>query len=487
MKTLRMLAALITIIVALSGRALSEDQCLTCHAGLGDKESQGYAHDIHKAKGISCAGCHGGNAQADDMDKGMDKAAGFMGVPHGDDISKACASCHSSPEKMKSFGSNLPTNQWEMLQTSVHAKLSTNGNEHIAQCITCHGVHGIVSVKDPRSPVYPLNVVKTCAQCHSNASFMRDYNPAMPVDQVEKYRTSVHGTLNAKGDPKTAECASCHGSHDIRAAKDAKSRVYGVNIPATCSGCHSDAERMKEYKIPTDQFAKFSRSVHGAALLQKHDLGAPACNDCHGNHGAAPPGVESVSKVCGTCHALNADLFSASPHKKAFDDRKLPECETCHGNHEIVAATDKLLGVSNDAVCSKCHRPDENPKGYAVAKTMKSLIDSLETASDTAASIVNDAEQKGMEVSEARFKLRDAHQARLQSRTAVHSFDEQKFRDVVSGGIAVAAVVAKEGKTAVDEYYFRRWGLGIATLIISLVLVSLYFTIRRIERRQAEK
>lgn len=488
MKTLSVLAALFCMFLIVSvGSAAAQDQCVTCHAALGDKPSQGYAHDIHKAKGISCAGCHGGNPRAEEMEQAMDKSKGFLGVLRGDEISKTCASCHSSAEKMKSFGSNLPTNQWETLQSSVHAKLSVTGKEHIAQCITCHGVHGIVSVKDPRSPVHPLNAVKTCASCHSDAAFMRNYNPALPVDQVEKYRTSVHGALNAKGDPKPAECASCHGSHDIRSAKDVKSKVYPVNLPATCSKCHSDAERMKEYKIPTDQFAKFSRSIHGVDLLQKHDLGAPACNDCHGNHGAAPPGVESVSKVCGTCHALNADLFSASPHKKAFDERKLPECETCHSNHEIVAASDKLLGVSADAVCSRCHNTNENAKGYAVAKTMRSLIDSLEAASDAASRVVDDAEQKGMEVSEAKFKLRDARQARLQSRTAVHSFNEAQFREVVGKGLTVAAVVSGEGKAAVDEYYFRRWGLGIATLIISIVVVSLYLTVRAIERRQAKQ
>jgi hypothetical protein len=488
MKTMSIVLAIIGLFLMVPGPALAgQDQCVTCHTALGDKPSQGYAHDVHKAKGISCAGCHGGNAASEEMEVAMDTSKGFRGVPKGDDISKMCASCHSDAGKMKTLGSHLPTNQWENLQSSVHAKLAVNGKEHIVQCITCHGVHGIVPVKDPRSPVYPLNVVKTCATCHADAAFMRNYNPALPVDQVEKYRTSVHGTLNAKGDPKTAECASCHGSHDIRSAKDVKSRVYGVNLPSTCANCHSDAERMKSYGIPTDQFAKYSKSVHGAALLEKHDLGAPACNDCHGNHGAAPPGVESVSKVCGTCHALNADLFSASPHKKAFDERKLPECETCHSNHEIVHATDKLLGVSPDAVCSQCHTPTENVKGYAVARTMRSLIDSLTAASDTAAALVDDAEQKGMEVSEAKFKLRDANQARLQSRTAIHSFNEKQFRDVVATGMTAASLVAGQGKEAIDEYYFRRWGLGIATLIISIVVVSLYLTIRAIERRQAQK
>lgn len=249
---------------------------------------------------------------------------------------------------------------------------------------------------------------------------------------------------------------------------------------------HSKGRREKQYKIPTDQFEKFSKSVHGVALLQKHDVSAPACNDCHGNHGAVPPGVESVSKVCGTCHALNADLFSSSPHKKAFDERKLPECETCHGNHEIIAATDKLLGVTQDAVCSKCHHENENPKGFIVARTMRQLIDSLESSSDGAKRLIDEAEQKGMEVSESKFKLRDAHQARLQSRTMVHSFNEEKFREVIDKGLTTASFVAGEGQHAVDEYYFRRWGLGVSTLIISIVVVSLYFTIRRIERKQQE-
>lgn len=469
----------------LTGVVFADDQCVVCHQGLGDKPSSLYKKDIHFAKGISCADCHGGNKNKDEMEAAMDVSAGFKGVPKGDEISKTCATCHSDAEKMKSFGSSLPTNQMEHLQTSVHGKLSLSGKEHIAQCVTCHSVHDIVSVKNPASPVYPLNATKTCSKCHSDASFMRTYNPSLPVDQLEKYQTSLHGTLNAKGDPKAAECASCHGSHNIRSAKDAKSSVYAANLPATCSNCHSNAEYMKEYNIPSDQFDKYARSVHGKALLEKHDIAAPACNDCHGNHGAMPPGVESISKVCGTCHALNADLFSASPHKKAFDERQLPECETCHSNHEIVNATNQLLGVTSEAVCSKCHSEQENQKGFIVAKAMRSAIDSLEMNEAHAAALVDEAEQKGMEVSDAKFKLREAHQARLQSRTAIHSFSEEKFREVVGKGLNVASLVATEGQDAIDEFYFRRWGLGVATLIITIVCIALWLTIKRIEQRQS--
>jgi len=309
----------------------------------------------------------------------------------------------------------------------------------------------------------------------------------LPIDQMEKYRTSVHGMLNAKGDPKTAECASCHGSHDIRSAKDVKSKVYATNLPATCSACHSNAEYMKEYKIPTDQFEKFSKSVHGIALLKKHDVGAPACNNCHGNHGATPPGVESISKVCGTCHALNADLFSSSPHKKAFDELRLPECETCHGNHEIVAATTELLGTSPEAVCSRCHSETEKPKGFHAAGAMRQLTDSLESTEKHARTLIDEAEQKGMEIAEAKFKLRDARQARLQARTMVHSFNEQKFRETIDKGLSTTALVTEEGRQAIDEYYFRRIGLGVATLIITVLAVSLYLFIQRIERNQQLK
>ena len=287
-------ATLIAVLVSRNS-ALANDKCFECHRNTEDKPSALFLHDIHHTKGITCAGCHGGNPNAEEMEQAMDKKAGFIGVPKGDDISKACAACHSSPEKMKSLGSSLPTNQWEFLQTSVHAKLSLKGKDYIAQCVTCHNSHGIVSVKNPSSPVYPLNVVKTCTQCHANITLIKSYNPSLPVDQLEKYRTSVHGMRNAKGDPKTAECASCHGSHDIRSAKDVKSKVYVSNIPETCAACHSNAEYMKAYKIPTDQYEKYAKSIHGLALLQKHDAGAPACNSCHGNHGAVPPGVESVS------------------------------------------------------------------------------------------------------------------------------------------------------------------------------------------------
>ncbi len=483
MKTVQRLAVTVAVLMLWAGGVAAADKCLECHTATGDKPSALFMHDVHRTKGITCAGCHGGNASAEDMEQAMDPKAGFRGVPKGDEISQRCAACHADASRMKSFGSSLLTTQFDQLKASVHGGSALDGKERIVQCITCHGAHGIVRVTNPASPVYPLNIVRTCTRCHADAALMRSYDPKLPVDQLEKYRTSVHGKRNAAGDPKVAECASCHGSHDIRSAKDATSRVNAAHVPATCGRCHSDAAYMKPYGIPTDQQEKFSRSVHGVALLQKHDHGAPACNSCHGNHGAAPPGIESISKVCGTCHALNADLFSSSPHKGIFDQQHLPECETCHGSHEILPATDAMLGVGPEAVCSRCHTAQKNPRGFAAARSMSTVMDSLRMMERRAQDLVNDAEQKGMEVSEPKFRLRDVHQAWLQSRTMVHAFNEAKFRTAADPGLVAAQAVITEAEAAIHEYTFRRVGLGISTIIITILAGSVYLFVRRLERR----
>lgn len=473
---------LILILLRLQYSYAAIDQCLNCHQQLEDEPSRLFIQDVHFIAGLSCKSCHGGNEKSDDMELSMSKSEGFIGVPVLNNISEICSKCHSDNEYMNRYNSEISTTQLENIKTSIHGKLAVNGREMILQCTTCHNAHGIKRVNDPGSPVYPINIPKTCNKCHGNASYMQLYNPAIPVDQLTKYRTSVHGVLNSRGNIKVAECASCHGSHNILRANDVRSTVYKLNIPNTCSHCHSDEEYMKDFNIPTDQFIKFQNSVHGNAVFEKQDLSAPVCNDCHGNHGATPPGIESISKVCGNCHALNAELFSGSPHKSAFDKNNYPECETCHGNHEILIAEDKLIGVGENSVCLQCHSPEEYQKGYLIAKEMKQLIDSLIISDSVAKDLTFKAEQKGMDVEEIKFMLREIHQARLETRTIVHSFNEEKFKEVTAKGFKAAELVSADARSAIDEFYFRRYGLVMALVIISFLIVMLFFYIRKIEK-----
>src|SRR5207247_2141435 len=143
----------------------------------------------------------------------------------------------------------------------------------------------------------------------------RERKPGLPADQLALYTTSVHGQRLALGDTAVATCVSCHGVHGILPVANAASPLYATNVARTCAQCHADPARMSAYGVPTNQFADYQRSVHAELLLSRHDLGAPTCNDCHGNHGAYPPGASSVAAVCGQCHPINRDLFVASPHK----------------------------------------------------------------------------------------------------------------------------------------------------------------------------
>ncbi|MFQ5797195.1 MAG: cytochrome c3 family protein [Bacteroidota bacterium] len=460
-----------------------KDQCFACHQAFEDPVAELYVKDVHYKTNISCADCHGGNSRSEDMDEAMSEQAGFVGVPRGDQSSERCAQCHSDAEYMKAFNPAIATDQFSGYTASVHGRNTIAGGERLVQCTTCHGVHNILPVRDPRSQVSPAKVVRTCVRCHGDATFMRQYNPALPVDQLEKYKTSEHGRRWLRGDGKAAQCVSCHGNHDILPASDVRSSVYAINLPSTCSKCHGNADYMKEYGIPTNQFRRFSESVHGKKLLEERDVSAPSCNDCHGNHGAVPPGVQSISNVCGTCHALNAKLFAGSPHKKAFDEGGIPECEVCHGNHYVFPPTRDMLGVDEKAICSDCHYPSGTSQAYSVAAAMRMLVDSLSRQEEEARRLLEEAEQKGMEVSESRFHLRAVRQAVIESRTVLHSFDLEKYRGVITRGLVVGKGVTGEAQEAIEEYYFRRIGLGISTLIITVLAVAIYLRIRRIERR----
>jgi cytochrome b subunit of formate dehydrogenase len=52
---------------------------------------------------------------------------------------------------------------------------------------------------------------------------------------------SYHGLADGNGDTKVANCASCHGWHDVLPAADPRSRVNPANLAATCGQCHPNA------------------------------------------------------------------------------------------------------------------------------------------------------------------------------------------------------------------------------------------------------
>jgi predicted CXXCH cytochrome family protein len=374
------------------------------------------------------------------------------------------------------------------------AKLFDN-DVHRGRGLSCNDCHGgdpnadtSEAAKDPMKGFLgkpkTLDIPAYCGKCHSDANLMKRFNPSLRVDQEKEYYTSVHGQLLKTGEQRVATCISCHTVHGIRAVNDPLSSVYPSNVADTCAKCHGNADYMKPFKIPTDQVAKFKTSVHAKALYQKQDLSAPTCNDCHGNHGAAPPGIASVANVCGQCHARQADLFQTSPHKAAFDQQELAECVTCHSNHDIAAPTDALIGTHQGALCVNCHASGD--KGFVAAGYMRSRIDELIASIDKSNNILSLAERKGMEVSKPKFEMKGATDALTHARVLIHASSTGEIDKVVGPGLDVSNKGYQAGLNALAELSFRRKGLAVSLVFILFLALLVYLKIRQIESRQPE-
>lgn len=363
-------------------------------------------------------------------------------------------------------------------QTPVErATAAFTDDVHAAAGLTCTACHrsGTAGAYDApaRTAIAPL-----CGTCHSDAAYMRKFDPQVRVDQLLEYRTSTHGKRMAAGDGRVATCSDCHGAHGVRRVRDARSPVAPLNVVTTCGQCHGDPARMAPFgRMPTPP-QDWSASVHAAALITHSDTSAPTCAACHGSHGATPPGVTSVANVCGQCHRREAELFRASPKREIFDALGEAECLVCHGNHRIEPPDDSRVGLQAGAVCAECH--DASGDSGATITTVRRGLDELQGALSAADTLLTRAEHAGMLVDDGRLALRLAREHQVQSRALVHAFAVAPFATTAGEGLAAARRAHDAGEAAMRELQVRRQGLGVATLLILAFLATLWATIRRL-------
>jgi hypothetical protein len=387
----------------------------------------------------------------------------------------SCATCHLA------IGVETLTKPAERYKTDIHAVKGFG-------CVACHGgdpakmgLEAMDRAKGYIGKPAPAQVIQVCGRCHSDARFMRQYNPSLRVDQVQEYYTSVHGRrLKEQNDSKVATCASCHTPHAIRPPSDTRSSVHPLHVADTCGSCHAKAEYMAPYKIPTDQLEKYKKSVHWQMMTGKGDLSAPTCNDCHGNHGAAPPGISWVGNVCGQCHPLNTELFNKSRHSQVFVQMGIPGCATCHSNHDIPPTHDSMLGIGDKTVCGTCHAQDAGGK---TAVAMREAIEQLRTGYESAHAILTNAEHAGMEVSQPIFELNGAKTALIKARASIHGFNLDGVKAQVQPGLEISEKASARGLKALEELQFRRKGLAISILIIAALIVGLVLKIREMDKK----
>jgi len=266
--------------------AQTKNSCLDCHSSLEGAmrvTAESLQGDIHAQKGITCTGCHGGDASSDDKSKSMSAAAEYRGRLDRKQIPELCAKCHSDAAYMRGSNPSLRTDQLSEYHASVHGQMLAKGDEKVAVCTDCHGVHDILPPDDPRSSVYPINVAATCGKCHANAEYMKAYN--IPTDQLSLYNASVHHTeLVEKGDLSAPTCSTCHGSHG--AAPPGVKSVANV-----CSTCHMIQGQM------------YAAGPHKKAF---ETMGLGGCVTCHTNHKIEHPTDALIGTgagaVCLNCH-----------------------------------------------------------------------------------------------------------------------------------------------------------------------------------------
>jgi hypothetical protein len=57
---------------------------------------------------------------------------------------------------------------------------------------------------------------------------------------------------------------------------------------------------------------------------------------------------------------------------------------------------------------------------------------------------------------------------------------------VVDNGLKTADFVISESQSSIHEYFFRRIGLAVSTIIITILALALYAFVRRLERKKNE-
>lgn len=372
----------------------------------------------------------------------------------------SCVACHEA--------------QKDLVAGSAHAQAGLS-------CVDCHGgnprledekAHATADFKFPKNK---LEIVESCARCHSDVRRMNPYG--LPTDQLARYKTSKHGEhLFEHHDFKVAVCTDCHGAHDILKSRSPQSRTHPLKIAETCGRCHGDAKLMGSYKLPADSVDLYRSSYHAALLFKKGDLSAPTCITCHGNHGATPPGTREVGQVCGKCHVRQRELFDQSPHAAATTNGSFKGCISCHSNHGIQQASVQLF----DQSCNRCHAND--PRPLAVRDGLRKLLQDAATEYARVARRVQNATVQGLSTEDEDLELQGARTQLTQMEALQHTLSIQALQPA---SVQLHASLQQTMDGIADLERVERWKrLSLFPLSAFLLLMAVLFWLKR---RQLEQ
>ena len=236
--------AIVFVLLLTTGAYAAVDSCFACHS-VQEGMSLIFKKDIHYAKGLSCADCHGGDRTIDDMNVSKLPATGFRRRPTRQQMPEYCGRCHGDAAYMAKYDPKMSVDQLALYAKGVHGKALAAGQTKSAQCTDCHSVHDTRAVTDPLSPAGPKKVADTCAKCHAATA--------------AAFRETAHGK-EFNYDRRPA-CVTCHANHDTAPATAALITDKDVG----CTRCHkADSDYAKAGAEIAQVLAKLEAAGPGA-------------------------------------------------------------------------------------------------------------------------------------------------------------------------------------------------------------------------------
>ena len=238
--------------------------CADCHGehriyGITDSRSP-----VSRAREINvCLKCHLDNPE---VQARMSHSIGFVAAyetsihgrkfAEGDTSAAICSDCHGAHSAMRASESASKVNKFNIAATcgncheeitekfnkSIHGKALAKGVEDAPTCTDCHGEHDIIEHELAKSPVAPRNVSQAvCGPCHNSVRLASKFG--LPSRNYSAYLNSYHGLAVRSGAAEAANCASCHGVHNILPSSDPGSTINPANLAKTCGECHPGANQ----------------------------------------------------------------------------------------------------------------------------------------------------------------------------------------------------------------------------------------------------
>lgn len=248
--------------------------CQDCHGNIHEmvSTSDPKSRVSHANIPATCGQCHGQKFVMESRGQSAQPFMSYQESVHGKalaagkDGAAVCTDCHGSHEILPANNPKSPIFKFNVPQTcgkchqnvskdfvqSIHGQALARGNDQAPVCTDCHGIHSIKAHVDPTSPVSALNLAKsTCARCHEGVRLSQEFGTQK--HSVATYMDSYHGLAARGGSQVVANCASCHGVHNILPSSDPRSTINKENLAKTCGACHPGVnEKFAQNRVHVD-------------------------------------------------------------------------------------------------------------------------------------------------------------------------------------------------------------------------------------------